>query len=369
MFKKYSSLLAAAFFLLILPDLRAQIAVFNSPQPLEIAAEGDTTLCFGFAEGDEIILNVEELKGRKLQEVSVSEYPDFEKFAEEKVSKISDARIKVYKTAVYCFRFSNGPGSKSKSCTIQIQRVPASTAKNDFVTAVKWVEVMDTVVSAPSAEADGARGDSMRQFLAVLVDTSLLIQPAKKQLAPLPRLSFEIPAKKYSFDRIKFRHSIEPSACVFSIDVGNAGDAWFAEANDKAAQAPLPRSRMSREIMESNSGKYDALLLMGLSGESVFPVMENADSICYFFNNDSYGNFPRLEKTCSAKSGLLPLINTKKQYLFIENRYSTYPLEVHVRVLAILLEKSQGKENPATEIETVRTRRIVKKRIPVLSGH
>ena len=69
----------------------AEIAVQVKPGTTE-------ELVYGFAEGDQILLTFEEENGKKLNEVSVSEFPDILKFKAMDVKKVKKQKIKQQKT-------------------------------------------------------------------------------------------------------------------------------------------------------------------------------------------------------------------------------------------------------------------------------
>ena len=74
---------------------------------LKISALGTEEFFYGFAEGDQIVLNFEELKGKELKEVEIIELPGSSKFMDYKTVKIVDKKISVNKIAktvcVLCF--------------------------------------------------------------------------------------------------------------------------------------------------------------------------------------------------------------------------------------------------------------------------
>lgn len=110
---------------------------------LKIGSLGDEELYYGFAEGDEIIFSFEEQKGKLLKEVEVIELPSQSKFMDFKTSSIDQKKIKVHKTGVYQFRFSNSSVG-GKICKIHIDRIPASEALVDFDTGWEWKTLYDT---------------------------------------------------------------------------------------------------------------------------------------------------------------------------------------------------------------------------------
>lgn len=100
-------------------------------------------LYYSFAEGDQIVFNFEEVKGKVLKEIEITELPSNSKFMDFKTASISDKKITVQKKGVYRFSFKNG-SPKGRICKIKIQRIPATPELAAFSTDWKWKTVYDT---------------------------------------------------------------------------------------------------------------------------------------------------------------------------------------------------------------------------------
>ena len=76
------------------------MSVFGQLQPVDVAeltikvgAMGSEELFYGFAEGDQIVFNFEELKGKELKELEIIELPSSSKFMDYKTTKIVDKKV------------------------------------------------------------------------------------------------------------------------------------------------------------------------------------------------------------------------------------------------------------------------------------
>ena len=96
-----------SFCLIITSIIGQQKPVDIADLTIKINAMGSKDLFYGFAEGDEIIFNFEELKGKTLKEVKIIELPNNTKFLDYKTSITIDKKINVSKTSVYQFKFNN----------------------------------------------------------------------------------------------------------------------------------------------------------------------------------------------------------------------------------------------------------------------
>jgi len=123
---------------------QAQTNIINvTEHTLKVAAMSEEMFYYGFAEGDQIIFNFQEMDNKELKELEILEYPSNSKFMEYKTKKIENKTITVLRTGVYAFRLSNS-AILGRVCKIKIDRIPATTTTRLFNSAVKWVEKPDT---------------------------------------------------------------------------------------------------------------------------------------------------------------------------------------------------------------------------------
>ncbi len=104
---------------------------------------GEETLYYGFAAGDQIIFDFKEANGKAVKEIEIVEMPSNTKFQDFKTTEISDKKIKVDNNGLYAFRFKN-PIMAGRVCKIKIQRIPADESKITFDTGWHYENVNDT---------------------------------------------------------------------------------------------------------------------------------------------------------------------------------------------------------------------------------
>jgi hypothetical protein len=92
---------------------------------------------FGLATGDQIIVNFQELEGKEVKEIELSEYPKTSKFMEYRTTKITNKTLIINNTGVFVLKFKNSALSK-RVCRIKIQRIPQSIDTRNFNTNVYW---------------------------------------------------------------------------------------------------------------------------------------------------------------------------------------------------------------------------------------
>ncbi|MDJ1485895.1 hypothetical protein QNI16_35770 [Cytophagaceae bacterium YF14B1] len=115
------------------------LVVFEST--LKVSAMGEEVFYYGFKAGDQLLIDLEEVKGKELKEFEVSEYPSSSKFMDYKTKKITGKTIQIQSTAIYKFRLSNSSIS-GRICKIKLQRIPADN--QSFNSTVNWKIKYDT---------------------------------------------------------------------------------------------------------------------------------------------------------------------------------------------------------------------------------
>lgn len=114
---------------------------------LKVGGMKTETLYYGFAQGDEIIFSFEELKGKPIKEVKITELPSNSKFMDFKAVYIPEKKIKVNKKSIYKFSFKNGAMS-GRICKVTIKRIPKSEDLISFNTDWEWKTHYDTTYIA-----------------------------------------------------------------------------------------------------------------------------------------------------------------------------------------------------------------------------
>ena len=142
--KKFSTLFLfqGIFFFQILYSQIEPIVVAENT--LKVAAFGEEIVYYGFAEGDKLIFDFQEEKGKELKEIEIIELPSSSKFMDYKTKKIENKTIDILRTGIYKFRFAN-TGLGGRICKFKIQRIPGSESTKNFNPSVYWKIIYDTV--------------------------------------------------------------------------------------------------------------------------------------------------------------------------------------------------------------------------------
>ena len=99
---------------------------------------------YGFAAGDKLVFNFEEVNKKEMKEVEIMELPSSSKFMDYKTKKIENKTIEIINTGIYKFRFSNSTVFP-RVCKFSVQRIPANGSTQNFNTTVYTRIVNDTI--------------------------------------------------------------------------------------------------------------------------------------------------------------------------------------------------------------------------------
>ena len=140
--KKFTFLFLA--FSIITSSIIAQLNTVDvTENTLKVSGFGEEIFYYGFAEGDQLIFNFQEVNGKELKELEIMELPASPKFMDYKTKKIENKIINITKTGIYKFRFSNSAVG-GRICRFKIQRIPANETTKNFNSSVLWRTIYDS---------------------------------------------------------------------------------------------------------------------------------------------------------------------------------------------------------------------------------
>ena len=300
-----------------------------SQTPIDIAEttikldgwNGEQIFYYGFAQGDKLVFNFEELDGKKLTEIEISELPSSSRFTDYKTSKIENQIITVPQTAVYKFRFSN-TAMGGRVCKIKIQRIPAKPSTVSFNSNVLWRTVNDT--SYKTEQEKVLRKDTSFQEV-----YSSTIQISSK---------YALNGNK-NFQIVDFTLPENTHAWGFYIGIGEKGKQEFVKANDNFIQS------IAKVI--SHITDYGPLAALALTGVSYFNKVQGDDNVKYWFmkdtmnvrlfNTDQKFTYYKMGDVVTEASQMKSPLKGKI-YLALMNDNKVYPIQVTIKATAVLIK-------------------------------
>ena len=108
---------------LFLITSRSQTPIDIAENTIKVSSMGEEIFYYGFAEGDQLIFNFEEVDGKEMKELEISFMPSNSIFMDYKTKKITNKVIQIRETGVYKFRFANSNLFSGRVCKFKLQRI------------------------------------------------------------------------------------------------------------------------------------------------------------------------------------------------------------------------------------------------------
>lgn len=316
-------------FILFHLQFRAQVtAVEVAENTLKVAAFGEEIFYYGFAEGDKLIFQFEELKGKELKEIEILELPSNSRFMDYKSSKIENKVLEINKTGIYKFRFSNS-GIGARICKFKIQRVPASEATKVFNCSVYWKTVYDS-----SQKIVPERHLIKKEFKPVQ-----LLDPSYHYINSGRNALFQGGKSRISLPVILPKNTVE----------------WYYTFSASRDEVEITKTKTFYSLMKQVTKLLGASPLLNI-GVDMF-TRPPGGNVCDVYLLDVNNRVPFEEKLEysfgpegsreNLSSGVVKIKSTLRQinYLGIKNPDASYGIHVVIEAVAIILEEEWDKRD------------------------
>lgn len=320
-----------------------------------VGPNGEETLYYSFAEGDRIILTVEEEEGRKLKSIELIAYPDRIIFSHLETPGFVGQPIQILQTGVYSLRLTNNVLIGERKCRVQIRRIPGQERYAMFNTGVRWVEKVDTVYKSGGKEISGYQSQTIEQERKVLVkaDTQAvtLLERTERIYARTgvfygdnaTQLQFTLPNNRYIPSTSDPDQTSEVISWVYWLGVGDDADRSYQQANAKAL-SKLVDAALDLRILAG--GGYGALAILAIKGYSLFSNPPKGDNVQYqLLRIQPDGKHEVLDKGSSIMAYRRVDNPLQGTYAFkLTNDNYVDGINVTVKVLAVTLNKTYKRE-------------------------
>lgn len=320
------------------------VSLFSQNTPILVAEStfkiggmGDEEFYYGFAEGDQIIFDFEEVNKKELKEIEIIEYPSSSKFMDYKTVKITNKVINVTSTGIYKFRFSNS-AIGGRVCKYKIQRIPVSDGTKNFNTSVYWKTLTDTTFYMVDEK--------------YLISIDTLVVPIIQHR--IERVHSQTNMNHLNKSTVAFIIPENTISWSYYIGVGESSEAIFKQAEEKAKKTKEQlnaASNITNVLAKFDPSGSVALATLALKGYAEFGVLEQADNIQYWFVPDyqnSLNYMQSLPYTYLIK-GDGPLIKGRftsplkgTVYLCLKNDNIKDGLDIHIRASAVTVKENWG---------------------------
>lgn len=320
---KKAIILTLTLGLLYASKIFGQTSIDVAENTFKVAGLADEVFYYGFAEGDQLIFNFEEVNGKELKEVEISEEPSSSKYMDYKTSKISNKTLSILKTGIFKFRFSNS-ALLGRICKIKIQRIPASDATKNFNSSVYSRTIYDTIY-IPTQEKYLIKSDTtaisvVDQVAKVSSQTAMNGNPNKTIV------DFTLPNGTISWS--------------YYIGVGAEGKEAFKVATDKF----LPEATKFAATIPG----YGTMAALALTGVNYFSKVQGADNVKYYFITDwdnvllfqskqAFYQYKQGDIVNDASKMTRPLVG--KVYLGLLNDNLSIAIDVVIKITSITVQQ------------------------------
>lgn len=221
-------------------SIHAQTPVTVTETNFKLPMLGEEFFYFGFAAGDQVVFSFEEQNGKDLKEVEITELPATSHYKEFKTSGVQKKTLSILRTGIYQFRFTNSV-MLQKTCRLNIQRIPASEATQNFNTTVYWRTVFDTTYRTLQQHTAAEQ----YKTVSLVLPTTYYLEPNTadgKQLVTLPVKLPDFTSEWYYVFAVA-NNKEKAEALKSSLQLAETLQKWIAETggNTFAADSlPVP---------------------------------------------------------------------------------------------------------------------------------
>jgi hypothetical protein len=304
----------------------SQTPIIVTESTLKIPALSEEVFYYGFAEGDQVIFSFQEVNGKELKEVEITEWPSSSKFMDYKTKSIPEKILEVSNTSVYKFRFSN-TSLAGRVCKILIKRVPANPAREKFNTTVYWRTAYDTL-RTPVTETYLEKSDTIIQHVMDNV-TKVSSQTAINGNPNKTIVDFDLPENTIAWS--------------YYIGTGKKSSEVFEKAKDDFVNTAAHTI--------SNIPQYGPMAALALYGINAFSKIQGEDNVKYWFITDwqnvqqfmantSFLQYKQGDVINDAAQMKAPL--TGKVFLGLYNDNVAMAIEVIIKVTAVQVIQKWG---------------------------
>ncbi len=252
---------------------------------IKVGGAKTNELYYGFAKGDVIVFNFEEINGKPLKEIEITELPSNSKFMDFKTTSIQEKKIKVNKTGVYKFSFRNST-LKGRICKVNIKRIPKTNDLLDFNTEWEWKTLYDTTYTPFTVDSIvGYDTTYITKTKKELFKTDTLISELFNKVETVHSstnlnhsqysyVNVNLPNNSYKPNVFKPYESTEVIAWSYWIGVGQQSTQQYEKANDNLKDGISAIGALSG---------YGALATLAVTGVSMFAPANTGDNVVYKF--------------------------------------------------------------------------------------
>jgi len=338
-------------------------------------------LFYGFAAGDKIIFSVEEANGNAIHEVSVTEYPDSQKFRAYDLKKERNKEFTVNSKSIYKFALSNNT-TDIRLCKVKIQRVPSGEATKGFNTSVKWITLQET--ETLSYTKDVLVGydtlfiqktkrvtDFQKKYEEVVLDKNQRVSSKTTMGESRTSVSFSLPVNYTAKDETK-----KVVAWAYWVGVGEESNEYWKQNRKTIVGAVQGATTFFTSPLGGIAAGAITNLALPTNGEDVEYALANEQAVKLFHEDKPYKSYDKGKGIAAYKRFTDANMLQGKFYMLLANDNYVQPIDVNVKVSAII-EHTKYKDEvymdrvitPRYEKRVVNEPKVNTRTVPVTSDY
>lgn len=337
-------------FLLAASLAQAQQPILVTEQELDLEGKTAQVLCYHFAEGDQVLLDVAEAEGKTLEEVALVAAPGETRWSALDVAVVEGEKIQVPRAGVHMLRIVHGRGGH-RHVHVRITRVPRDARTAAHETAVQVAIRRDSVFELVEEEVVvGSHSVTVQQTQRINSRTEYKEDYFMEQKERLVRgekrmVSFDLP------EDVETRARDEKVVgWAYWIGVGEESNlAW--EQNkaliNKAVKLTAGLTLSPLGALAAGLVTELALPPKGRGEDVIFKVVQNDPSV-----REGYHLVANGAGVSSYRKVSDPALQQGTFGVFLENDNLLYPIDVDIRVSAYIEVKYWHEEY--TDVQELR---------------
>lgn len=139
------TIISLLFFLIFcLNNLKSQnTAIVITEQSFKMSSVND--FWFGFVEGDQILIEFDEVKNRDIAKFEVIEYPNNIVYSAKNIKDSNPKIVNIIRSGPYNLKFTKG-GLFAKNLNLKVSRIPKNDSLKNINTTIVWMTKLDSTL-------------------------------------------------------------------------------------------------------------------------------------------------------------------------------------------------------------------------------
>lgn len=335
-----SNLLIAIIFLLTINLAFSQEKILVTESTIILDLEQSKELYFSFAEGDEIVFNMEMVNGKHIKEIEIIEMPSNTLLTEFKTKGITDKRIQIRNKGIYKFRLYSSSITR-RVCKIKIHRIPTSESTRNFNTNWKWETIRDTTYTR--YEEDSLVGyqtikykETVKELKDTKIEEIMLFEKSQKVHSyyndNVSRAYLRVDLPLLNHSALREENLI---AWSYWIGVGQEGQEAY-KSNIKSVSniaADATKVIYKNPLIGIAVGAISELIIPQTGEDVQYYFIPDFENVQLFYNNQQFLQFDMGKGR--AAFGRNDRIKTGTFYIGLSNDNDYRAIDVGVKVLAV----------------------------------